>query len=85
MLQISCPFCGSRSEVEFVYGGPLKNRRPDDISQIDDSTWIEYLTVPKNPLGPVQERWWHVRGCGCWLTITRDTCSHDIIENEFES
>lgn len=49
MLQISCPFCGPRNEVEFVYGGPLKNRRPDDISQIDDTTWIDYLTVPKKP------------------------------------
>ena len=80
MLKINCPFCGPRSEVEFVHGGPLKARRPEAPATIDDQDWIDYLTVPQNPLGPVQERWWHVRGCGSWFTITRDTRSHDIVE-----
>ena len=82
MLKIPCPFCGPRNEVEFVHGGPLKDKRPKDASQLEDQAWIEYLTVPKNPLGPVQERWWHVRGCSSWFTITRDTHSHDIIDDE---
>ena len=82
MLKISCPFCGSRNEVEFVHGGPLKDQRPDDTSQLEDRVWIEYLTVPQNPLGPVQERWWHVRGCGGWFTLKRNTLTHDIIEDE---
>ena len=81
MLKISCPFCGPRNEVEFAHGGPLKDRRPEDASPLEDQAWIEYLTVPQNPLGPVEERWWHVRGCGSWFTITRDTRSHDIVDN----
>lgn len=85
MIKIPCPFCGLRNEVEFLHGGPLKDRRPEDASQLEDQTWIEYLTVPKNPLGPVQERWWHMRGCGSWFTITRNTLSHDIINDEGES
>ena len=79
MLKINCPFCGPRNEIEFVHGGPLKARRPDDPGALREREWIEYLTVPENPLGPVQERWWHVRGCGRWLTITRDTRSHEIL------
>ena len=82
MLKISCPFCGPRNEVEFVHGGPLKARRPDDASPLEDQAWVEYLTVPQNPLGPVQERWWHVRGCGSWFTITRDTLNHDILSHD---
>lgn len=85
MLKISCPFCGPRNEVEFIHGGPLKDQRPEDASQLEDQAWIEYLTVPINPLGPVQERWWHVCGCSSWFTITRDTRSHDIVDGENES
>ena len=64
----------------WIFGGPLKDKRPDDASQLDDQQWIGYLTVPVNPIGPVQERWWHVRGCGSWFTITRNTLNHDIVD-----
>ena len=84
MLKIPCPFCGPRNETEFVHGGPAKAARPDNVSAMDDTTWIEYLTVPQNPLGPVEERWWHVRGCGSWFTIKRDTRSHDLIDEEMQ-
>jgi len=80
MLLITCPFCGPRNETEFVHGGPLKKIRPRAPDQLSDQEWVEYLTVPQNPIGPVEERWWHVRGCGKWLTITRDTLTHDIID-----
>ena len=84
MLKIPCPFCGPRNETEFAHGGPVKSQRTDDASTLSDHDWIEYLTVPKNPLGPVQERWWHVRGCGQWFTITRDTRSHDLCDEVSE-
>ena len=79
MLLIQCPFCGPRDEKEFSYGGPVRADRPDP-NTTDDVTWVEYLTIVPNPLGPVQERWWHVRGCGSWTTIWRDTRTHDIVE-----
>ena len=82
MLLITCPFCGPRNETEFVHGGPLKITRPRDPDQLSNQEWVEYLTVPQNPIGPVEERWWHLRGCGKWLTITRDTLTHDIIDHE---
>jgi len=79
MLNIPCPFCGKRTESEFLYGGAVGTTRPDP-NAVSDAQWVAYLTLVPNPLGPVQERWWHVRGCGQWLTIWRDTASHDIVE-----
>lgn len=78
MLVITCPFCGPRSEREFAHGGAVSSSRPDP-ARVGDSAWVDHLTVVPNPLGPVHERWWHARGCGAWLTIWRDTRTHDIV------
>jgi len=78
MLLIRCPFCGPRSETEFAYGGPAAGPRPEDAGKVSDADWVDWLTVPPNPMGPVEERWWHARGCGRWLTVTRDTRTHEI-------
>jgi len=83
MLLINCPFCKNRNETEFVYGGPVGMNRPDpNIST--DTEWVEYLTLVPNPTGPVQEYWWHARGCGKWFAITRNTVTHDILETQDE-
>ena len=79
MLLISCPYCGERNESEFVHGGPARAPRPRDPAASDDATWVDYLTVPNNPLGPVDEKWWHVRGCGAWVTLRRDTVTHQFL------
>ena len=78
MLLITCPFCGPRSETEFAYGGPVVEKRPDAPEALSDEDWIDFLTVVPNPMGPVQEKWWHAKGCGGWLTLERDTVTHDI-------
>ena len=78
MLLIPCPFCGPRNESEFAYGGPALAPRPADPAALSDAAWVEWLTVPPNPMGPVEERWWHARGCGRWLTVTRDTVTHAV-------
>ncbi len=80
MHLIRCPHCGHRDESEFVYGGPFSGARPDDPGAIQDEAWSNYLTVPDNPVGPVVECWWHANGCGAWVTIARDTATHDIRE-----
>ena len=79
MMQIPCPFCGPRNEIEFSFGGPVKPPRPDPAA-VSDEEWAAWLTQVPNPLGPVEEQWWHVRGCGTWLTIWRDTRTHEIVE-----
>lgn len=79
MMTIPCPFCGNRNETEFTYGGPATAPRPDPTA-VSDADWVDYLTVVANPLGPVEERWLHARGCGTWVTIWRDTRTHDILD-----
>ena len=79
MLLIPCPHCGPRNESEFQHGGPARIQRPVDIGAMDDEQWVDYLTVLQNPMGPVDEKWWHVRGCGAWLTLSRDTVTHLIL------
>ncbi len=80
MLLIQCPFCGPRNESEFSYGGPAMPPRPSDPAAVSDADWVDWLTVPPNPMGWLEERWWHARGCGAWLTICRHTVTHEITE-----
>jgi heterotetrameric sarcosine oxidase delta subunit len=79
MLLITCPFCGERAETEFNYGGPVGPDRPD-AKTCSEEVWRDYLLNVPNPAGPVNERWWHARGCGDWFTIWRNTVTHDITE-----
>ena len=54
MLTLPCPFCGQRDETEFFNAGPTKPPRPD--AKVTDSEWIDWLTVPVNPIGYVEEK-----------------------------
>jgi len=79
MLNIRCPFCGERNETEFIYGGPIGSNRPDPAT-CSDEVWLDYLLNVQNPVGPVEERWWHARGCGDWFTLWRHTVTHEITD-----
>ncbi|MBM3571444.1 MAG: sarcosine oxidase subunit delta [Alphaproteobacteria bacterium] len=78
MHLIPCPWCGERHESEFVYFGEKKSSRPLDVSGLSDAEWLEFLTRRENPVGPVREKWWHLRGCGSMFSIERDTRTHDF-------
>ena len=77
MLLIACPFCGPRDHVEFTYGGDATVRRPDPATA-SDGDWAEYIYLRDNPKGPHLEYWQHHAGCRAWLTVRRDTLSHEI-------
>lgn len=76
MLLLPCPFCGDRDETEFVNGGPARPPRPG--TGVGDEAWIDWLTVPRNPVGYVEEWWWHARGCGQWFKVSRHTATHHV-------
>lgn len=78
MLLIPCPHCGPREESEFSYGGPLRPL-PSLCASLD--TAQDALYHPINPCGPIQELWFHAGGCGCWITVTRNTVTHAFHEN----
>ena len=78
MLILHCPFCGPRDHSEFLYGGDARRTRPtpDDA---DGARWHDYVFLRDNPRGTHVEHWQHVHGCRGWLTVTRDTVTHEIL------
>jgi len=76
MIRISCPYCGTRDEVEFHCGGDAHIVRPGP--EVSDAEWADYLFNRENPRGVHYERWCHVFGCGQWFNVARDTFTHEF-------
>src|SRR5205809_312472 len=74
-MRIDCPYCGSRDSGEFVYRGdaaPIRPKLPDP------SAFIDYAYIRDNVAGWMSEHWYHLHGCRQWLTVRRNTLSHEI-------
>lgn len=76
MLRIGCPWCGTRDEFEFYFGGESHVSRPGLESS--DLEWSDYLFNEDNPKGIHYEQWLHKYGCGRWFNVARDTVTHEI-------
>ena len=85
MLVITCPFCGPRDEREFDYGGLAKAPRSEAANVTNDTEWIAYLLYPDDQGRIADEYWWHVRGCGEWVRVRRNTTTHRIEQSAEES
>ena len=80
MLQIECPWCGTRDETEYSYGGEAHIARPLAENNLSDTEFADYLFHRDNAKGLFLERWQHSAGCRRWFNVARDTLSHKIIE-----
>ena len=78
MLQIPCPWCGERDEIEFSYGAQAGIAYPADPAALTDEQWAEWLFVRDNPKGLFRERWVHTHGCRRWFDVDRDTATNAI-------
>ena len=78
MLNIRCPWCGDRAQIEFSYGGDGSVQRPRDPEDVSSEEWFEYVYLRENAKGPHLELWHHSAGCRRWLLVRRDTVSHEI-------
>ncbi len=76
MLRIECPWCGVRNEDEFSYGGDASKQRPADNASQDE--WYDYVYTRDNPAGEHTEHWQHVNGCRAWITVVRNTLTHEV-------
>ena len=83
MLLIDCPWCGTRAETEFGYGGEAGIVRPPDPDALSDSEWADYLFFRANPRGAHRELWNHAQGCRRWFGVERDTVTYRI-ERSYE-
>ncbi len=74
-MQIDCPLCGLRSQVEFVY-----ERTIDSVVGLGDAPEIamETLYARRNPRGTDEEIWHHRHGCQAWLIVSRDRVTNSI-------
>ena len=76
MLQLPCPWCGPRDEIEFACSGE-RVARPDP-AQADDAQWTAYLYQRGNARGWISEQWVHRYGCGQWFVAVRHTVTNAI-------
>ena len=79
-MRISCPFCGPRGHDEFTYLGDATVRRPDPASPNAAQAFHDYVYLRDNPSGTHRELWYHGGGCRAWLTVTRNTRTHEIVD-----
>ena len=81
-MRIPCPYCGERDLGEFAYYGDATKRRPDGAGSLETDVFFDYVYPRDNPAGPHGELWYHVGGCRAWLTVRRDTRTHEIFGAE---
>ena len=79
MLEIPCPYCGPRGEIEFSYGGQAHVARPLAPDQASDQDWADYVFLRDNAKGVFLERWVHAHGCRRWFNVARDTVTYEIL------
>jgi heterotetrameric sarcosine oxidase delta subunit len=78
MHLIPCPWCGERHASEFTTLGERMTPRAEGAALADDAAWRDWLMFRDNTRGPLDELWWHVKGCGSWFALRRDTLTHAI-------
>ncbi len=73
-MRITCPFCGERDLREFTYRGAALDRPAADDGA---EAWDDYMHLRENPAGETRDIWYH-DPCGAWITVTRNTVTHEI-------
>ncbi len=81
MLLIPCPWCGSRDEREFDYGGqhvdyPELNQAGD----LPQDAWHKAVHLRDNSRGEIRELWYHRSGCERWISVMRNTLTHQFCD-----
>ena len=82
-MRVRCPFCGERGSSEFVFLGDASVRRPDPEAPGAAARFFEAVYIRDNPAGRYEELWYHGGGCHAWLTVTRNTRTHEISDVRF--
>ena len=75
-MLLPCPWCGPRNATEFRFGGAA-GTRPDPATTRPEQ-WRHYLYFHTNPRGWQTESWYHAAGCRRFLTVERNTLTHEV-------
>lgn len=76
MLQLCCPWCGVRDEIEFRYRGDATIVRPAADAPL--AAFEAYVYARRNPHGWHREWWLHTGGCRMLLQVERHTLTHEL-------
>ena len=76
-MRLTCPFCGNRGIEEFAYAGDATLERPG--ANAEQSAWVDYVYFRSNPAGRHSELWYHAAACRQFLTVERDTRTHEVL------
>ncbi|MDQ2763384.1 MAG: sarcosine oxidase subunit delta [Pseudomonadota bacterium] len=79
MMQIDCPHCGKRAQVEFAYERTLDS--VVTLSMPADEA-VGRLYARENPRGLDDELWRHSYGCRQWVVLRRHRRTHEIVSVE---
>lgn len=79
MLLITCPYCGTRPELEFRNMGEAHIARPLYSEGLTDETWEGFLYLRSNTKGLIAERWRHVHGCARFFNAVRHTVTDKFV------
>lgn len=76
MKLMNCPVNGTRSILEFVYGGEL--RLMPNPQAVDNATWADYVFNRDNAPG-VKREWWCHTPSNTWFIAERNTLTDEIL------
>jgi sarcosine oxidase subunit delta len=76
MLQLCCPWCGVRDEIEFRYRGDATVVRPSADAPVE--AFEAYVYARLNPHGWQREWWLHTGGCRMLFQVERHTLTHEL-------
>ena len=77
-MRLNCPLCGERDRREYYYqGAAIALVRPD--ADAGNDAWEAYVHLRRNPAGETVDLWQHEAGCGAWLSVRRNTVTHEIL------
>jgi len=79
MMLITCPHCGPRDATEFHLRRRCERAAAGESGFSDERTMGRIrLQCATTPRGEHSELWQHSFGCRRWITVRRNTYTHDI-------
>ena len=79
-MRLRCPYCGERDRQEFTVRGELAEAARPEGLDVSPEAMHAHVYARRNRPGVHDELWFHAAGCHAWLVVTRDTCTHDVIQ-----
>jgi heterotetrameric sarcosine oxidase delta subunit len=78
-MRIPCPYCGDRDRQEFTVLGEVPSAPRPSGMDADRTAMFAHVYDRKNVAGVHEEYWYHGAGCHAWLSVRRNTLTHEVL------